>query len=252
MRVLSVISSLLMILLLLPAAARAQDPSPPSDFDSSAPTPKNLPAKLNIPLYTRIEVTAWIKGAPPRNPSQPPDRNNMSLLWDPHLESAVIESDQQDVHAVFQWEGGRSSEAFLIHGLCFRLTCLAYPQIVAITSSALDFWIGSQDPTEGMGGNFPGVSWYSPSAFAGTASLNGSRVFVFAPGGKKTKGDEKPATDTYPEGPSFCLDSKTLLPVWLDDGKSLYSFTYLPAHNVQINPQGYYLRAIQRKFGHYP
>ncbi|MCE0499339.1 MAG: hypothetical protein LV481_15470 [Methylacidiphilales bacterium] len=247
MRFLTVLLSLSAILPLLSPEAKAQaagfPPPPPSNFDPTALAPKNLPDKLNIPANTRIVVAAWTKGV---NPSLPPDTKNMSLLWNPHLLSAVIESDQQNAHAVFQWEGGRSSEAFLIHGQCFRLICLAYPQTVAITSSGLDFWVSRQNPGEGAGGNFPGVSWYSPSAFAGTASLNGSNVLVFAPGPKK------PGVTAYPEGASVCIDATTLLPVWLTDGRSIFSFTYSPAPNAQINPQGYYLQVIQKRFGHWP
>ncbi len=256
MRIIPILLSLSVILPLLSPIAKAQTtsvppPASPSDFDSSAKAPQNLPAKMNIPPNTRIEVAAWTKGV---NPSLPPDTKNLSLLSDPCLLSAVIESDQQNVHAVFQWEGGRSSEAFIVNGLCFRLTCLAYPQVVAITSSALDFWVSRQDPDEGTGGNFPCTSWYSPSAFAGTASLNGSTVLVFTPGEKKppVDKDKSPEATTYPTGLSFCLDTKTHLPVWLTDGTSIFTFTYTPAPNVQVNPQGFYLTAIQRKFGHWP
>jgi hypothetical protein len=245
-------SVLLILALLASLPAVAQTPAPPpspANFDPSAPAPKNLPAKMNVPADTRIEVTAWTKGV---NPSLPADTKNLSLLWSPHLLSAVIESDKQNSHAVFQWEGGRSSEAFLINGLCFRLTCLAYPQLVSVTSTGLDFWISRQNPTEGDSGTFPGASWYRPSSFAGTASLNGSKVLAFSPVARKT-GAEQPSADTvYPDGPSLCLDPITLLPVWLNDGTSIYSFTYIPAHGVQINPQGFYLKAIVAKFGHYP
>jgi hypothetical protein len=56
----------------------------------------------------------------------------------------------------------------------------------------------------------------------------------------------------YPKGASFCIDATTLLPVWSTDGNSIYTFTYSPASNVQINPQGAFLRVIQAEFGHYP
>jgi hypothetical protein len=254
MCVFSIVLSLSVIVPLLSIFGKAQAAGTaaptPSEFDSSATLPKNLipPAKLNIPANTRIEVTGWTKGV---DPSLPPDTKNLSLLWNPHLLNAVIESDQQNVHAVFQWDGGRSSEAFIIKGLCFRLICLAYPQTVAVTSSGLDFWVSRQDPGEAAAGNFPCISWYHSSDFVGTASLNGNKVLVFAPG-KKAAGTATPTVDTYPVGASLCLDPTTLLPAWLTDGKTIYSFTYLPAHNVQINPQGYYLKAIQSRFGHYP
>jgi hypothetical protein len=225
-------------------------PASPTGFDSSTKAPPNLPDKINIPPNIHIDVAGWTPGV---DPSKPPDTKNLSLLWSPHLLSAVIESDQENAHAVFQWEGGRSSEAYLIKGKCFRLTCLAYPQLVSETSSGMDFWVSRQQPNEGNSGTFPGLSWYSPATFAGTASLNGSTVLVFTPGEKKPPVDNKkaPAT-TYPAGDSVCLDSKTLLPVWLTDGYSIFTFTYTSASNVQINPQGFYLRAIQNKFGHWP
>jgi hypothetical protein len=240
--------TLLSTLLFFPLAGMAQTAAPPlpTNFDSGALTPKNLPDKLNVPPNMHIAVTAWVKGAAPRNPSLPPDKNNMSLLWDPHLESAVIDSNDKDAHVGFQWEGGRSSEAFLIQGACFRLTCLAYPQVVAMTGKALDFWVSRQSSDNGASGTFPGVSWFSASTFVGKASLNGVDVFVLAPGGKG------PGMDTFPAGESLCLDTKTLLPLRVDDGKSIYSFSYTPDHNVQIDPQGFYLKAIKNQFGHYP
>jgi hypothetical protein len=102
------------------------------------------------------------------------------------------------------------------------------------------------DSSAGENGNLPTISGYSRSNFAGKATLNGNDVLVFAPGGKK------PGVTTYPEGNSICLDAQTLLPVWVDDGPTIYTFTYTPDSNVQINPQGVYLKAIQNHFGHWP
>jgi hypothetical protein len=253
MRILPILLSSLSLLPLLSPALKAQtgggSAPTPSGFDSTAKAPANLPAKLNIPPNTRIEVTASTPGI---NPAAPPDPTNIGLLFNPCLLSAVIESDQKNAHAVFQWEGRRSSEAFLINNECFRSICLAYPQTIATTGPALNFSLGSIEQAEGSGVSFPGVTWYSPSTFVGTAQVNGSNVLVFSPIEKKPKDNKQPGAETYPEGPSVCLDSQTLLPVWLTNGKSVFGFTYTPDHNVQINPQGYYLKAIERKFGHWP
>jgi hypothetical protein len=248
MRTLSVVLSLFLFLPLLISRAQAQDPPasspPPTNFDPKTPAPPNLPAKLDIPINIHIDVTVRREKTLP--PLTPDELKSPALLWNPDLESATIERNERDVHAVFQWQGGHSSEAFIIRGLCFKTLSLAYPDAVAITGPALDLWVGRLDPGEGSNGDFPDISWYTPSTYAGTASLNQNDVLVFAPG------DKKPATTIYPEGTSLCLDAKTLWPVWLDDGVFIYTFTYTPDSNVQINPQGRFLKAIQRKFGQYP
>jgi hypothetical protein len=248
----------LLLSLLSPLVALAQTPPLPpppplpSDFDSSVPAPKNLPAKLNIPANTRIEVT----GAR-RNPIyRPPAQNAQRLLYAPDLVSAVIERGSSDVHATFQWEGGRSSEAFIIHDVCFRTPCLAFPDSITIAPPYICFQLNSQNSNDGSGGSFPSISWYKPSTFAGKATVNGNRVLVFAPSQEKQNanapGTEKPSTDTYPDGDSICLDATTLLPVWIADDKFVYTFTYIAAPNVQIEPKGMMLTVIQRQFGHYP
>ena len=223
-------------------------PSPPTNFDSTAETPQNLPAKLDFPSNTHIDMTVAPKV--PLPPIPPAQMNNPCLLSNPLLESAAIESNQQDIHATFHWQGGRSSEAFIVHGICFRLSNLALPQNVTMMGSSLDLWLNrvviynGAEPAGG-GGNIPEVSWYSPSTFVGTASYNGSSVYVFSPIGKKA--DMK----SYPKV-SICIDPKSLLPVYIDDNTLVLTFAYTPDPNVQINPQGAYLKAIVAKFGHYP
>jgi len=236
-------------LLLLSRAGYAQAPEAmpalPTDFDSSVKPPPNLPAKLDIPANTRIEVKAWRKKPlpPPLLPLAP---DNPRFLWAPDLESAVIERNEQDIHAVFHWQGGRSNEAFVIRNLCFTKPTFAYPNLVTVTGSVLNLRLNGQSQGAGASGDFPGIDWYSPAAFAGKASFNGSSVLVFTPGGKKA------AADSFPAGEYVCLDSKSLLPVLLDNGFFIYTFTTSPALDVQIDPQGLYQEAMKKQFGHYP
>jgi hypothetical protein len=229
--------------------AQPSGPPPiPTGFDPSAVAPPNLPAKLDLPFNTRVDVTAS-RVIPLPAPAQP---NDPRLGWDPDLKSAVIERGPRDVHAVFNWEGGRSTEAFVIHNTCFRIYSLSYPDLVGTSGSVLNFRVNHTNSAEGSSGDFPGIYWYSPSIFCGTASVNGSRVYVFAPGQKKTDAGKVDAS-VYPGGRSICLDSKTLLPVYLNDGENfIYTFTYSPDPNVQINPQGNFLKQIQKRLGHYP
>ena len=217
-------------------------PPLPTDFDPKAPMPKNLPSLLNMPPNTRIEVTCTRRI--PR--AQPPASNNPFLVWDPDLQSAEIEKGARDTHAVFHWEGAQKSEAFIIRGMGFRQGSLVYPNTVRLTGPTLDFRVNAMDDSEGTSGDFPGLAWYKPSDFVGTATLNGGRVLVFAPG------EQKSDSTTYPSGDSICLDPKSLLPVWLGDSMSIYTFTYAAAPDVQISPQGMFLSVIQRKLGHYP
>ncbi len=76
----------------------------------SATLPKNLipPAKLNIPANTRIEVTGCDER---RGPILPPDSEKFDAYFESSIcVNAVIESDQQNVHAVFQL-GWRATQA---------------------------------------------------------------------------------------------------------------------------------------------
>ena len=235
----------LLVLSALPTTGRSQSlevpPPPPSGFKPNVQAPDNLPAKLNLPPDTRIDVKVYAKN--PR--TETPDPNSPRLIWDPDLESAVIEKNQRDVHAVFQWEGGRSSEAFVINGIGFRTLSLAYPDTIAMAEPIVSFWVNKQTRGGGTGGDFPGILWYSPATFAGMATLNGAPVLVFAPG-------DKSALTAYPDGDSICLDATTLLPVWMSGGKSIFTFAYTPDTDVKIDPQGAFLKAVQNKFGHWP
>jgi hypothetical protein len=222
--------------------AQTSLPAPPSDFDSKATAPPDLPKVLDIPKNMRIEVGVWRKI--PIRSTKPIDPNNSSMLMDPDLESAVIERGEGDVHAIFNWQGGRSSEAFVIKGLCYRKVNFAYPDAVIMTEAPMNFWLNRQDLSGTATGNFPGIGWYVPSKFVGTASLYGTKVLVFA--------QNPPKGDAYPEAYSVCLDSKTHSPLYMDDGIRVFSFTYIPSPNVQITPQGPYLEMIKRHLGHYP
>jgi hypothetical protein len=241
-------SYILFFSLLSPLATLAQTPPLPpppplpTNFDPTTPVPKKLPGKLNIPANTRVEVT----GARKSPIYRPPAANAQRLLFSPDLVSAIIERGARDVHATFNWEGGRSSEAFIIHGMCFRPASLAFPNSVTTTSPYITFQLNSEYSNEGAGGDFPSVAWYSPSTFAGTATINGNKVLVFAQSGAN------PKATVYPDGDSVCLDASTYLPVWVADGRFVYTFTYVAAPNVQIEPTGMMLSVIQRQFGHYP
>jgi hypothetical protein len=217
-------------------------PPLPSNFNPTAPAPKKLPAKLNIPANTRLEV----KGARKVPIYRPPEANAQRLLFSPDLVSAVIERGARDVHATFNWEGGHSSETFIVHGVGFRTASLAFPNSVTVTSPYIEFQLGAGYSNEGEGGDFPSVAWYSPSTFAGKATINGNSVLVFAQIGAN------PKATSYPDGDSVCLDASTLLPVWIADGRFVYTITYIPAPNVQIEPKGMMLSVIQRQLGHYP
>jgi hypothetical protein len=238
----------ILLSLLSPVAALAQTPPLPpppplpTNFDPTAPVPKKLPAKLNIPANTRVEVT----GARKSPIYRPPAANAQRLLFSPDLVSAIIERGARDVHATFNWEGGRSSEAFIIHGAGFRAASLAFAGSVTVTSPYISFRLSGGDSNEGAAGDFPSVAWYSPSTFCGTATMNGNSVLVFAQIGSNAK------TATYPDGNSVCLDASTFLPVWVADGNFVYTFTYVAAPNVQIEPTGMMLSVVQRQFGHYP
>ncbi len=119
-------------------SAQSQDPkpAPPFDYDSTAKVPPNLPKTLDIPRNMRINVKVWRKKP---LPIYPPVPNDISLLMDPDLESAVIERAQEDVHVTFHWQGEQSSEAFIIHGLCFRKPDLRYPDLMIASGPALNF-----------------------------------------------------------------------------------------------------------------
>ena len=204
-----------------------------------------LPDGLNIPVNTRMDVKAWRKAPLPPSELEP---DNPRLLWAPTLESAAFERGQdENIHAVFHWEGDKSSEAYMIRGVCFNILTFAYPDQISVSGGPLNFYLNRElrDATKGGKGNFPGVTWYSPSHYIGTATFNGNAVLVFAIG-------DAPADNTFPTGLSLCLDALTLLPVWLDDAVYIYNFSYSTAADVQIDPQGPYLKAVQNRFGHWP
>jgi hypothetical protein len=248
MRILFILVSLFSILSPLSPVARAQTPAgpppPPSDFDSKAKVPLNLPATLDVPKNMRIEVKVWRKK--PIHYPTPPDPNSMDIMMDPDLESATVERDQQNIHATFNWQGGRTSEAFVIGGYCFRKINFRYPDLVMASGPVLNFWLNRPGLDDIGHGDFPGITWYTPSTFVGTASVNGTSVLVFA------QYPIKPGTDTLPDGNYVCLEPKTFLPLYMDDGIRVFTFTYTPDSNIQINPQGPYLKAIQKQFGHWP
>jgi hypothetical protein len=233
----------LILVICLPAAAQTP-PAPPSDFDPKAKTPADVPKTLEIPKNMRIEVSVWRKK--PIHYATPPDFNNLDFLVDPDLESATIERGDQDIHVSYNWQGNRSSEVYVINGLGYRKVNLAYPNLVVPSQSPINFWLNRQNLGGGKLEDFPGITWYSPSSFAGTASLNGGTVLVFAADAIK------PGTTTYPEANSICLDPKTHLPLYMDDGVRILTFTYTSDSNVQMNPQGPYLDAIKKHLGHYP
>jgi len=234
------------ILFLLPVAGNAQTqaslPPPPSGFDPKAQIPPNLPQTLVIPKNMRIEVSVWRKK--PIHYPAPPDPNSLDILMDPDLESAVIERNADDIHVTFHWQGGHTSEAFIIRGFCFRMVNLKYPTLVIPSKIPLNFWLNRQDLSGETSDDFPELGWYAPKNFAGTASLNGADVLVF-PQDHVTAG-----TKVLPDSNYVCLDSVTHLPIYLDDGLRVFTFTYTPDSNIQINPQGAYLKAIQKQFGH--
>lgn len=248
MRALRSLVILAAVLLAFPISARAQTPDPlpppPSDFNPKAKAPPDLPKTLEIPRNMRIDVSVWRK-KPIHYPS-PPNPNSLDILMDPDLEGAVIERADDDIHATFHWQGDRTSEAFIIRGFGFRKVNFATPNLVVPSMAPMNFWLNRQDLTGGAADEFPGISWYAPSAYAGTASFKGSAVLVFAQNGVPS------GAAGYPEANSVCLDPKTLAPLYLDDGVRVFTFTYTPDANVQIDPQGPYLQAIQKHFGHYP
>jgi len=219
-------------------------PAPPSNFDSSAKRPPNLPAVIEIPSNTHIEVRVWRKK--PFHYQTPPDPNSLEFLMDPDLESAVIDRSARDAHVVFHWEENRTSEAFIVHGFTFRLIDLRFPNQVIISSNPLNFWLNRGEPDGNSPYNFPGLDTYAPGNFVGTASFNGAPVWVFAPDGKK------PGDTSYPQSNSVAIEPKALVPLYLDDGVRVFTFSYTPDSKIVINPEGAYLQKIQKQLGHYP
>ncbi len=238
----------LSIFALLPlrgVAEGADIPPVPSDYKSQLPPPPGLPNQLEIPVNTRIAIKVWRKTLL----SPPPQPNDPRLLWSPDLKSALIERNQSDIHAVFYWEGGRSSEAYVIRGVSFNQYSAVYPDQINISGGPLGFSLTRR--AEGSSNTaFPGTSWYAPSCYVGIAALGAglaaNPVLVFVPGGAQTPGGG------FPAGVSLCLDAKTLLPVRLDDGTFIYAFSCYPASDVRIDPQGAFLSAIQQQFGNWP
>ncbi len=218
-------------------------PPPPSNFDSTAKRPADLPPDLEIPRNMHIEVTAARKK--PFIYKTPPNPDSLDFFLDPDLENAVIDRNSQDAHLTFHWQENRTSEAFIIGGFTFRMVDLRYPQQIIISTLPLNFWLNRQTQDTGKPYDFPGVSMYAPTNFAGTASLNGNSVLIFAPGGK-------PKDGTYPEANTLALDSATRLPLYLDDGVRVFTFTCVPDPNIQIDPQSSYLQKIKQQLGHYP
>jgi len=228
---------------LLPSTGRAQtaDSAPrPTNFDSTVPAPAGLPGKLEIPPNTHMEVKVWSKNPGP--PPQPSPENDKRVLWAPVLLDAVFDRGAEDLHAVFHWEGNQTSEAFVIHGVAFNLLSFAFPDEIHASEEPVGFHLNRRSAGKS---SFPGIPWYGPSHYVGTALLNGASVLVFA---------VVPLADptSFPTGEAVCLDPQALLPVWSQDGDSIYAFTYTPASEVQIDPQGPYLNAVKARFGHWP
>jgi hypothetical protein len=238
-----------LVFAMVPFLSFSQTPSPsvplPTGFDAKTPAPSDVPLKMNIPLLTQVTVQVHRKIPLPAAILADRDR-----LWsDPDLQTAVFENDGKTVHAVYQWEGGRSSEGYSLQGTAFHLGTLKYPELIQDTPSSLGYFLSSYyriTHPEQSGGNFPGLDWYAPERYAGTANLQGESVLVFT-----SRPLEPTEIASFPPklGYTLYVDQTTLRPALFDAFVFAYTFSYTPAPTLRIHASGPYLKAIQQKFG---
>ena len=236
-------SGLLALLLLgaVPAPARAADDGVPvpASLDAKAPVPDDLPARLELPPFTRMSVHAHRKVALPPGYAA----TEKHLLWSPDLLDAAFESDRKNLQATYHWEGGATTHGYQVGGTVFFVPSLKNPDGVGSLAGVLGFALNRNPLVEGARGrDFPGVDWYGPDHYAGTVQLAGRKAYVFVLNFSRAAG----SVEALPiRGDALYLDAKTLLPVLLDGGAFGYVFDYAAAPGLKIDPQGPYLQAMQ-------
>jgi len=236
-------------------------PVPDSFVDKKhAPAPPNLPAKFQIPTFTRIDVAAQRKTPRPPVPANDPlaqGRQKQRLLWMPDLISAVIERNARDVQVTYQWEGGTTSNAYVVGGTSFWLACLKYPNyVISAHGSAIGYSFKAENSlapgvSGGSSGDFPGLGWYTPGSYSGQATFDGAKVLVFQEGATGKSADPQPASAKPsaagdPPQIKLYVDAKSLRPLLYDAGDMLYMFTYSPDPTAKVNPVGVFATVINR------
>ncbi len=254
--------------------ARGESPEgweDPRQIKTGAPAPEKMPDKIFIPPNVSVTIKAGRIGEKPvgATPQQERDR----LMWDPDLVTAVIRRDSDAVLGEYLWEGEARTSAFQRDGVTFRQGALEYPNdiIVSNDAGALTLFLTRQGFVEGkVQAGFPGLDWYSPQAFAGTAKLRGKNVLLFSAGklppaeASMNSAESTPtpsvaggaeAEDVGQAGESAAnpllsnyalLDPATFLPLQLFDGEFQYVFSY--ARNASpVEPP----KVLAKKVGDY-
>ncbi len=235
-------------------AAQAEPPEgweEPKQIKTDAPAPEKLPKRLVLPPNITVTYKAGRIGEKPAGAT--PQAEKSRLSWDPDLIAAVIRRDSDAVLADYLWEGEARTSAYQKDGVIFRQAALEFPDdiLVSTDAGALSLYLTMQvyNPARFHAG-FPGLDWYQPETYAGTAKLRGKSMLLFSASkrqGKSILNDHSPVEDDKIQSPRtradgtaqdveaaeaallekyVLLDPETLLPLQMSDGQFQYVLSY--------------------------
>jgi hypothetical protein len=194
--------------------------------------PENLPKP---PFVGRMaDGTEWravirSKDAPPKlqepKSSEEERRQARREKYQPRLQGSIGYKGGETLSIVYHWQGGATSEGYVINGVLYKVRNPNFPDFVSVfdpEGTHEDAGIPDYRSTD-----FPELSWVSLNTYRGEDSKEGRRCHLYQ---VISPDDGKSALK------SAWIDRESRLPIVIDDGKEIATYTYLPVGPRKIVP----------------
>lgn len=245
---------------LLPLLVAFQGAMAQSVSDEEPVPPLPDPLQIRLPANTRAEVSVTRTQALTDTEAADPIRRQ----WYPDLQKASYLRDERNLSVDYEWEGGKKSSAYRLGGQVVFSASLRFVDDIRTGGAGAPDWSRS---------DFPEAGWISLKDYAGRQTVGGRTCYVFdrRKGVKdvesrrarieqhlREQGITDPAAvvalgrnmleGEVPTGRVW-LDTKTLLPIQVEEGAMLYRYTYKAAPEQKVIPTGIYKRFLESKGG---
>lgn len=211
-----------------------------TDPGKEIPQPPYL-ARLNVNMQWKASAELKTKRKEPATPEEARLFAKKDRL-SPELQSLIAFKGEKGLHIVYNWAGGKKTDGYLVDGVYYMERNPNIPNSITLYDPSQD----SSCPDYSRS-DFPELHWVGSRSFIRTEVERGRRCYFYQL--RDVDVDkvvfEGLEVETSPSEPAVAeprviqqvwIDVESKLPLKYDDGKYIYTYTYVQAPPSDITP----------------